>query len=33
MRANWTGYVQVTDAAGQGINWGPLWNLDQWIPR
>lgn len=33
LRANWTGYVQVTDAAGQGINWGPLWNLDQWIPR
>ena len=33
MRANWTGYVQVTDGAGQGINWGPLWNLDQWIPR
>jgi peptide/nickel transport system substrate-binding protein len=33
MRANWTGYQQVTDAAGQGINWGPWWNLDQWIPR
>jgi peptide/nickel transport system substrate-binding protein len=33
MRDNWTGYVQVTDAAGQGINWGPLWNLDQWLPR
>ncbi len=33
MRANWTGYLQVTDAAAQGINWGPLWNLDQWIPR
>ena len=33
MRANWTGYVQVTDAAGQGINWGPLWNVDQWLPR
>ena len=33
LRANWTGYLQVTDAAGQGVNWGPLWNLDQWIPR
>ncbi len=33
MRANWTGYLQVTDAAGEGLNWGPLWNLDQWIPR
>jgi peptide/nickel transport system substrate-binding protein len=33
MRANWTGYVQVTDGTGQGINWGPLWNLDQWNPR
>lgn len=33
LRANWTGYVLVTDAAGQGINWGPLWNLDTWTPR
>jgi peptide/nickel transport system substrate-binding protein len=33
MRANWTGYLQVTDAAGQGVNWGPWWNLDQWVPR
>lgn len=33
LRANWTGYVQVTDATGQGINWGPLWNLDTWTPR
>ncbi|HEY3607768.1 MAG TPA: ABC transporter substrate-binding protein, partial [Pseudonocardiaceae bacterium] len=27
MRDNWTGYAQVTDAASQGITWGPWWNL------
>jgi peptide/nickel transport system substrate-binding protein len=33
MRDNWTGYVPVTDAASQGVTWGPWWNLQQWLPR
>jgi peptide/nickel transport system substrate-binding protein len=33
MRDNWTGYTQVTDAASQGVTWGPWWNLAAWTPR
>ena len=33
MRNNWTGYAPVTDAAAQGVTWGPWWNLGAWVPR
>jgi peptide/nickel transport system substrate-binding protein len=32
LRDQWTGYQAVVDTPGQGITWGPWWNLHQWLP-
>ncbi len=34
MRERWSGYRPVVDPHSHGVlTWGPMWNIETWVPR